>query len=76
MLSGLSISLIVGILTIESSPNRGMAISMESNVTDKKLTSIIKPENKSWWNGFIPLNALKAMINNFQANIILSTLNN
>jgi hypothetical protein len=53
-----------------------MATTTDSNVTDKKLIRIIKPENISCWNGFIPLNALKAIINNFQANIILSTLNN
>jgi hypothetical protein len=46
-----------------------MATTSESRVNDKKLTSITNAENNSCRNGFIPLNAIKAIINNFQANI-------
>ena len=51
-----------GIFEMESNPKRGIAIAIEATKKIKKQVKITNRENMSCGKGFIPLNAVKAIL--------------
>ena len=75
MLSGLSISSMVGILNIDSSPNRGIAAISDKTMKTMKLAITTNIENINCERGFISRNAVKIIGFEFLTKITEDRLN-